>query len=166
MMLIPQQQQQPPHLVQHLPSPAFAYGAPTLNFHQPYPGNLPMPQQQQQQQQQFIFIPHQPHPQQHWMGPSPSFPPAPTPTFIQSPPGAFHHSQQSYAPPPLPPQPAFSGGSGIPQSSFSGGTTISQPLLGAGTGIPQPSFSGGTATLKRKSHYLDESDFDEPVSVA
>ena len=163
MMLIPQQQQ--PHLIQHLPS-SFAYGAPAPNFQQAYHGNPRMPQQQQHQhpqQQQFIFIPHGPHTQQLWMGPSLSLPPAPTPNFIPSPPGVFHHPQPSYPPPP--PQPSFSGGNGIPQLSFSGGTAMSQPLLGAGTGIPQPPFSGGTATLKRKSHYLDESDFDGPVSV-
>jgi hypothetical protein len=105
-------------------------------------------------------------------------------TFIQSSQTNFHHIQS-----PLPPaQPSFSGGTGIPQSSFSGstnlvqpsfsggtsvpqssfssGTNVSQLSFSSGTGIPQPPFSGGTAVLKRKSHYLEESDFDPSVSLS
>ena len=62
----------------------------------------------------------------------------------------------------------FSGGTGMPQPSFGGGgggNNTSQPLLNCGTGIPQPSFSGGTGVLKRKSHYLEESDYDLSVTL-
>jgi hypothetical protein len=65
-----------------------------------------------------------------------------------------------------PPQQSFSSGTSIPQPSFSGGTGIPQSSFSGGTGIPQPSFSGGTAMLKRKSHFLEESDFDSPVSFS
>lgn len=177
-LLFPQQQQQ--QIVQH---PPLMYATPVHNFVQPYPGNLPI--QQQQQQQPLMFIPSGPRPQQSWILPSPPPPPPSVtsiPTFIPTPPTTFHPIQ-----PPLPPlQPSFSGGTGIPQPSFSGGTAfsqqsyssgintpqtsfsgnvnVSQPSLGSGTGIPQPPFSGGTAVLKRKSHFLEESDYDPSVS--
>lgn len=160
-VLFPQQQQQQ-QIVQH---PSLMYATPVHNFHQPYPGNLPM-----QQQSQLMFVPTRPRPQQSWI--------------LSSPHTNFHHMQ-----PPLPPpqpsfnggigmsQPSFNSGTGIPQPSFSGGTAhqqpvfssgtnISQPSLGSGTGIPQPAFSGGTAMLKRKSHYLEESEYDSPVSLS
>jgi len=155
------------------------FATPVHNFHQPYPGNLPM------QQQPFMFVPSRPHPQQSWIIQT-SPPPSVTsmPTFIPSPPTTFHHIQ----PPLPPPQPSFSSGTGAPQSSFGGGTGIPQPSFSGGTavsqssfsgntnsskapfssgaGIPQPPFSGGTAVLKRKSHYLEESDFDPSVSLS
>lgn len=173
-MLFPQQQQQQ----QIVQPPSMMYATSVHNFHQPYPGNLPM--QQQQQQQQFMFVSSRPRLQQSWILPSP--PPSVTsmPTFIPSPPTNFHHMQSS--------QPSFSGGTGIPQPSFSGGTNnlqpsfsggtsvpqssfnsginVSQLSFSSGTGIPQPPFSGGTAVLKRKSHYLEESDFDPSVSLS
>ncbi len=165
LVLFPQQQQQ---IVQH---PSLMYATSTHNFHQPYPGNLSM------QQQPLMFVPYRPHPPQSWILPSPPPPPPPPvtsmPTFIQAPPTTFRHIQ----PPIHPSQPSFNSGTGIPQPSFSGGTAVSQssfsgnpknsqPSLGSGTGIPQPAFSGGTAVLKRKSHYLEESDFDLSVILS
>lgn len=155
----------PPHLMQ---PPSLAYHMPTQNFAQPYP-NIMMPMQQQQQPQ-LMLIPARPQqpPPQSWIVSSPSAMMAPMPTFIPAPPAAFH---------PLPPaQPSLGAGTGIPQPSFSGGTGVShgpfnsalvntQPVsIGNGTGIPQPPFRGGTAMLKRKSHYLEESDTDLFVS--
>lgn len=153
LVLYPQQQAQ---IVQH---PTLMYAAPPQNFQQPYP--LP----QQQQQQSLVFIPPQARLQQPWIvqpSPAPSMP-----TFIPTPPTTFHHIQ---------PSAAFSTGTGIPQPAFSGGTAMSQQIFptnsnvpppsafATGTGIPQPAFSGGTAVLKRKSHFLDESEYDPPVS--
>jgi hypothetical protein len=170
-LLLPQQQQQ---IVQ---PPSLMYATPAYNFHQPYPVNFQM------QQPPLMFVSSRPHLQQSWMLPTPP-PPSTTSmhTFISSSPSTFHHIQRPLPPSqssfsggtgiPQPsfnrgtsiPQPSFSGGTGGPQSSFSGGPNVSQPSFGGGTGIPQPSFSGGTAVLKRKSHYLEESDFDAPVS--
>ena len=168
-VLLPQQQQQ------IAPPPSLMYASPVHNFHLPYPGNMPS------MQHQLMFIPSRPQAQQSWI--LPSSPATSMPTFIQSHPTTFHHMQ----PPLPPPQPSFSGGSGMSQPSFAsgtgipqppfsggtsvsqppfnGGTNVSQPSLGSGTGIPQPAFSGGTAVLKRKSHYLDESEYDSPVSL-
>lgn len=167
-VLYPQQQQQQQQQPIMQPPPLM-YATPANNFHQPYPGNPPM------QQQPLMFIPSRPRPQQSWVLPTSSapvsLPSTSMPSFISATPTTFHHMQ-----PHLPsPQPSFSGGTGIPQPSFSGGIMISQApfnnnatnlssSIGSGTGIPQPSFSGGTAVLKRKSHYLDESDYDPPVS--
>ncbi|CAF2346451.1 unnamed protein product [Rotaria sp. Silwood2] len=174
MVPLPQQQQQ---IVQ---PPSLMYTTQIHHFHQPYPGNLPI---QQQQQQPLMFTPSRPHPQQSWIlssTPSPST--TSMSSFIPSPPTTFHHMQPSLPPPPPSfsggismSQPSFSGGTGIthltfnggtgiPQPSFSGGTNVLQPLLSSGTGIPQPPFSGGTAVLKRKSHYLEESDFDSSTN--
>ncbi|CAF0753663.1 unnamed protein product [Adineta steineri] len=158
-----QQLQQQQHIGQH---PSIMYSAPTHNFYQPYPGNLPM----QQQQQPMMFVQSHPRLQQSWILQSPPGPPNTSmQTFIPSPPTTFHHMQPPLPPPQLSfsngtgiPQPSFSGGTGISQTSFTNNTNISQPSFGSGTGIPQPSFSGGTALLKRKSHYLEESDFDVP----
>ncbi|UJR27371.1 hypothetical protein I4U23_008662 [Adineta vaga] len=161
-LMFPQQQQQ-----QHLVQPAqLMYHTQVHNFPQPYPGNIPMHQQQQQQQQPLLtFVHTRPHSQQSWIMPSPPMPPPP-PAFIPAPLTTFHHIQTQ--------QPSFiSSGSGIPQPSFSGGTGTSptsfnnapnslQLSFGSGSGIPQPSFSGGTAFLKRKSHYLEESDSESP----
>ncbi|CAF0947300.1 unnamed protein product [Rotaria sordida] len=187
MVHFPQQQQQQ----QIVQPPSLMYTTPVHHFHQPYPNNLPI---QQQQQQSFMFVPSRPRPQQSWIlssGPSPSV--TSVSSFIPSPPTTFHHIQPPLPPPQqsfsgginIPhlsfsgginiPQPSFSGGTGItpltlnggtgiPQPSFSGGTNVSQPLLSSGTGIPQPPFSGGTAVLKRKSHYLEESDFDSSTN--
>jgi hypothetical protein len=149
-VLLPQQQQQ--QIVQH---PSLMFATPNHNFHQSYAGNMPM----QQQQQQLMFVSPQPCPQQSWILSSP--PSTSIPTFIPSPQTSFHHIQ-----PPLPsPQPSFRGGTGIPQPSFSGGTGAPHPSFSSGTGVPQPSFSGGTAILKRKSHYLEGSDFDQSVRI-
>ncbi|CAF3367553.1 unnamed protein product [Rotaria sp. Silwood1] len=171
MVPLPQQQQQ---IVQ---PPSLMYTTQVHHFHQPYPGNMPI------QQQSLMFTPSRPHPQQSWIlssAPSPSA--TSMPSFNPSPPTTFHHIQPSLHPPQPSfsggisiPQPSFSGGAGIthitfnggtgiPQPSFSGGTNVSQSLLSSGTGIPQPPFSGGTAVLKRKSHYLEESDFDSPTN--
>ena len=174
MLFFPQQQQQQHQQI--VQTPTLMYTTSPQNFHQPYPGNIPIHlQQQQPQQQSFMFIPSRPHLQQSWIlqsHPQSSFPPATSmPTFIQSSQTNFHHMQ------PPQPQSSFNSGPGIPQPSFSGGTAISQSSFNNntnvpppstfrnGTGIPQPSFSGGTAVLKRKSHYLDEPEYDTPVSL-
>jgi hypothetical protein len=173
LVFFPQQQQQ---IVQPQP---LMYATSTHNFHQPYPGNMAI-----QQQQPLMYVQSRPRPPQSWIFSSPSPPVTSMPTFIQAPQTNFHHIQ----PPIPPPQQSFGGGTGVLQSSFGGGTGIpqppfsggtaasqssfsnnpksSQPLLGSGTGIPQPAFSGGTALLKRKSHYLEESDFDSPVRLS
>jgi len=168
-VLFPQQQQQ---IVQH---PSLMYATPTQNFYQSHPGNFPM------QQQPFMFIPSRPHLQQSWILSSPLNQSVTSlPAFISSPQTTYHHtqpSQMSFSSGTGMPQPSFSGGTGIPQPSFSGGTAVSQssfsgstnvpqPSFSSGTGIPQPPFSGGTAVLKRKSHYLEESEFDSPVSLS
>lgn len=147
--------QQPPHIVQ---PPSIMYTTQAPNFQQVYGGNLQM------QQPTVMFVPSRPRLQQSWIvsngPPMSTYPPTSTTYHIQ---------------PPLPPQPTFSGGFNMPQPPFSGGTAMSQPsfsgsnnlpqhLLNNGTGIPQPPFSGGTAVLKRKSHFLEESDFDSSVS--
>ncbi|CAF3162228.1 unnamed protein product [Rotaria socialis] len=165
--MVPFPQQQQPQIVQ---PQSIMYSAPTYQFRQSYLGNMPM------QQQTLMFVQSRPRPQQSWI--LSSGPPQSAPFMSPSPP-TFNQIQ-----PPLPPQqqsfsgginiqqPSFSGGTGVnhppfsggfcmPQSSFSGGgNNVSQPLLNCGTGIPQPSFSGGTGVLKRKSHYLEESDYD------
>ncbi|CAF4739512.1 unnamed protein product, partial [Rotaria magnacalcarata] len=169
MVHFPQQQQ--PQILQ---PQSLMYSAPTYQFRQPYLGNMPM------QQQTLMFVQSRPRPQQSWI--LSSGPPQSTPFMSPSQP-TFNQIQ-----PPLPPQqqsfsgeiniqqPSFSGGTGVnysqfsggicmSQSSFSGGgNNVSQPLLNCGTGIPQPSFSGGTGVLKRKSHYLEEPDYDLPTN--
>ena len=159
LVLYPQQQS---HIVQH--PPTLMYAAPAQNFQQSYPV-------QQQQQQSFMFIPSQTRLQQPWIvQPSPPPPPA----FIPPAQTTFHNMQPSL----VPLQSVFSSGTGIPQPAFSGGTALSQQsfstnsnvpppsAFASGTGIPQPAFSGGTAVLKRKSHYLDDSEYESPVDLA
>jgi hypothetical protein len=167
----PQFQQQP--MTQSLTSPSFMFANAATNFHPTYANNPPMPQQA------HVFIRNRPCPPQPWIlspSPSSSLPSSasvPMPSFIASTPTTFHHIQSAF---PIAQsqssfnlatglsQPSFSGGTSMSQSSFSGGTHPSQSMFGNGTGIPQPSFSGGTALLKRKSHYLDESNFESSVS--
>jgi hypothetical protein len=170
LVLFSQQQQQ------ILQPPSLMYATSTHNFHQQYPGNMPI-QQQQQQQQRFMFVQSRPCPPQSWILQSPQPPPpqpvTSMPTFIPASQTTFHHIQPLLSAPQLSfssgtgiPQPSFSGGTAVSQSSFGGSAKTPQPSLGNGTGIPQPAFSGGTAVLKRKSHYLEESDFDLPVILS
>ena len=149
---------QPQQIVQSPAQPSFFFTGPTPNFQQPYSSNLPL-----QQQPSLIFLPtQQQHPQQSWILQSPSQPlPPPSQTFAPPPTNNFHPIQPHF----LPPQPSFSGGSGVPQNSFNRTGHAPLPSLGSGTGIPQPAFSGGTAVLKRKSHYLEESNFDPSVRM-
>ncbi|CAF1444116.1 unnamed protein product [Adineta ricciae] len=148
MIRFPEQQQ---HLVQ--PAQLMYQPPPVHSFPQSYSNNVSI---QQQQQPLLMFIPTRPRPPQPWIHSSPPVPPSlPAPiTSVSASQFAFQHIQ--------PPQPSFSGGTGSSHTSFSNMPNPPQHSFGAGTGIPQPSFSGGTALLKRKSHYLEESDVELP----
>ena len=152
------------------------YVTPVHTFPQLYPSNSPI------RQHPVMFTHSRPHPQQSWALPSPSSSMTSIPSFVPSPPTAFHPMQ----PPLTAPQPSLNGNISMPQASFSGGTSsshpsfrggsnhtqslfhksvnVSQASFNNGSSIPQPSFSGGTAVFKRKSHYLEESNNDPLVS--
>ena len=163
---------QPQQIVQSPSQPSFFFAGQAPHFQQPYSGHLPLQQQQQHHQQQqqqpsLIFLPiqqQQPHLQQSWIPQSSPQPPPPlSQPFVPQPTNTnnFHPIQPHV----FPPQPSFSGGSGIAQNNFNRTGHAPLPSLGSGTGIPQPAFSGGTAVLKRKSHYLEESNFDPSVRM-
>ena len=146
---------QQPQLFHAQGQPTMMFAGPMPNFHQQFQGNPSM------LQQNLMYEPNCARPQQSWILSAPAPPPPPPtaqiPNFMGSSSNQFQPS--SFAPT----QPKFMGGTTHSQSSFNGLRPMPPPPIGNGTGIPQPPFSGGTAFLKRKSHYLDESEQDPSV---